>query len=536
MGSSSRRTLLAVLLASSLCASSAAAAPLAAERTRRKDPLDGLRPYAGGWNISDRHYVASVAFSAAPVFAAAAVWFAGLALAALAACCCRCCSRGSPTRDDDYSYSRKTFAASLLLLLAFTATAIVGCSVLYDGQARLDNNTAATLRYVVSQSDGAAASLRGFARFIETAKASGGAAMPRDLGAKVDQVANRVGAAADELAARTASNARKIRTVLDTTRKILIGVAAVMLVLAFMGLVFSLAGLNSVVSFLVFLGWILVTATFILGGVFLLLHNAVGDTCVAMEEWVRRPPDSSNSTALDDILPCADAAATSEALRRSKEVNHQLVATLNGVLANVSNANAFPPGAGPPLNYNQSGPPVPLLCSPYRADLSDRPCAAGEVPAAFAPQAWRGHVCRAAGAPGPEVCATPGRLTPSMYAQALAVANASAGLVGYGPVLAELADCTFVRRAFEAVAADNCPGLRWHSGSVYRSLVTVAAAVAAAVVAWVVHAKERRRRREAVRFRVSPYRLPIEDKSLLKSPRRPYRRAESGGLIGKGGW
>lgn len=252
-----------------------------------------------------------------------------------------------------------------------------------------------------------------------------------------------------------------------------------------------------------------------------------------MEEWVLRPQDSNNSTALDDILPCADAATTSEALRRSKEVNHQLVTTLNGVLANVSNANTFPPGAGPPLNYNQSGPPVPLLCSPY---LSDRPCAAGEVPAAFAPQAWRGHVCQVAGAPGQEVCATPGRLTPSMYAQALAVANASAGLVGYGPVLAELADCTFVRRTFEAVVADSCPGLRRHSGRVYQALVAVAVAVAAAVVAWVVHTKERRRRREAVRFRVSPYRLPIEDKSLLKSPRRPYRRAESGGLIGKGGW
>ncbi|TVU08306.1 hypothetical protein EJB05_41706, partial [Eragrostis curvula] len=31
---------------------------LAAERTRRKDPLDGLRYYTGGWNISDRHYLA----------------------------------------------------------------------------------------------------------------------------------------------------------------------------------------------------------------------------------------------------------------------------------------------------------------------------------------------------------------------------------------------------------------------------------------------------------------------------------------------
>ena len=29
---------------------------LAAEKTRRKDPLDGLRDYAGGWNISDDHY------------------------------------------------------------------------------------------------------------------------------------------------------------------------------------------------------------------------------------------------------------------------------------------------------------------------------------------------------------------------------------------------------------------------------------------------------------------------------------------------
>lgn len=31
---------------------------LAAERTRRKDPLDGLRYYTGGWNISNRHYLA----------------------------------------------------------------------------------------------------------------------------------------------------------------------------------------------------------------------------------------------------------------------------------------------------------------------------------------------------------------------------------------------------------------------------------------------------------------------------------------------
>lgn len=30
--------------------------PLAAERTRRKDPLNGLNKYLYGWNISDNHY------------------------------------------------------------------------------------------------------------------------------------------------------------------------------------------------------------------------------------------------------------------------------------------------------------------------------------------------------------------------------------------------------------------------------------------------------------------------------------------------
>lgn len=29
---------------------------LAAERTRRKDPLNGFQTYTGGWNISERHY------------------------------------------------------------------------------------------------------------------------------------------------------------------------------------------------------------------------------------------------------------------------------------------------------------------------------------------------------------------------------------------------------------------------------------------------------------------------------------------------
>lgn len=522
-----------VVVSATLCAHASAAASdttttvLAAERTRRKDPLDGLRYYTGGWNISNRHYLASAGFSAAPVFAFAALWFVAAAAALVSCCCCFCCRGGGNGNGNSYSYSRRVFALSLLLLLAFTAAAVVACAVLYDGQRKLSGSTTATLDYVVGQADGAAATMRNFTALLEAAKTAGGgvASLPPDVARGVDDVARRVDAAADATAARAASNSRRIRTSLDAVRKVLIGVAAVMLALVLVGFAFSLTGKKSLVSTAVFLAWIIITATLILSGTFLLLHNVIGDTCVAMDEWVAQPQGQGQShTALDDILPCADAAVTAEALRRSKEVNYQLVSKLNQLLSNVSNGNV-PPQAGPPLYYNQSGPPVPLLCSPYSADLSDRPCAVGEVTAADAQQVWQRYVCRAAAGSGrEEVCSTAGRLTPAMYSQMVAVAGLSDGLRRQSPALADVASCVTVRRAFRTVGQRGCPPLRRDSRRVYQALLAASAAGMLAAAAWLVHSRERRRRRDSERFKVSPYRLPIEDKVLLNSPRRPYRR------------
>lgn len=60
----------------------------------------------------------SVGFSAAPVFAAAGVWFAVFGVALFLAGCCYCCC---PSRST--SYSRAALVVSLLLLLTFTAAA-----------------------------------------------------------------------------------------------------------------------------------------------------------------------------------------------------------------------------------------------------------------------------------------------------------------------------------------------------------------------------------------------------------------------------
>ncbi|KAJ0571016.1 putative transmembrane protein [Helianthus annuus] len=107
----------------------------------------------------------------------------------------------------------------------------------------------------------------------------------------------------------------------------------------------------------------------------------MGDTCVAMDEWVQNP---TAHTALDDILPCIDHATAQETLFQTKDVTFQLVDTVNKIITNVANIDPLPfPGL---LNYNQSGPLVPTLCNPLNADKTDRKCQDGELDASNAAQ------------------------------------------------------------------------------------------------------------------------------------------------------
>lgn len=102
--------------------------------------------------------------------------------------------------------------------------------------------------------------------------------------------------------------------------------------------------------------------------------SAIADACVSMDQWVQNP---TAHTALDDIIPCLDSATAQEFLLLTKATTYLLVNVVNGAIMNISNQN-FPPEFEP-LYYNQSGPPVPSLCSPFNADLTNRQCVPGEV-------------------------------------------------------------------------------------------------------------------------------------------------------------
>ncbi|KAL8464589.1 hypothetical protein ACS0TY_034192 [Phlomoides rotata] len=457
---------------------------LAKERTRRKDPLDGLKYYTGGWNISNSHYFTSVLYTGSPLFEVALIWFVAFGVFLLLVCGYVCCCRRRR-----YGYSQFAYALSLTLLLLFTIAAIIGSVVLYTGQGKFHDSTKSTLNYVLEQADSTVHNLKNVSSYLNAAKKIGvdQVSLPPKVQNSIDNVNSLITIAANTLDSVTKDNKDDIFRYLDSVGWFLIIVAAVMLALAMLGFLLSISGLQCIVYILVVIGWILVAITFILCGIFLVLHNVMGDTCVAMNDWVNNP---TANTALDQIIPCVDKATAQQALSESKEVTFQMVQLVNGIIGNISNRN-LPPNAAP-LYYNQSGPFVPLLCNPYNPDKTDRKiCSSGEVGLTNATQVWKNYECQVSN----NICTTVGRLTPSLYDQMSGAVNVSYGLYHYGPFLTNLVDCSFVRDTFYAIHNQHCPDLRRYSRWVYIGLVMVSAAVMLSLILWVLYARERRHRK-----------------------------------------
>ncbi|KAK7265165.1 hypothetical protein RJT34_32781 [Clitoria ternatea] len=255
--------------------------------------------------------------------------------------------------------------------------------------------------------------------------------LPQDVTNGIDRLQTKILTAADNLSNKTKYNSKLIRQCIYGVSVGLIIVASVMLVVAFLGFLFSVFGLYYVVYFLVIVTWILIVGTFILSGSFLVLHNAIGDTCVAMEEWTLNP---TAKTVMDDIIPCVEKATMEETFTRAKTTAYTIVQLFDTVISTVISSNF--------ISYNKSGPTLPLLCNPFNADYTVRSCATDEVTIESAAQAWKSG----------------GRLTPYIYRELEGAVNVTYGLYRYGPTLADLADCTTVRKAFADIRRIYCPG------------------------------------------------------------------------------
>lgn len=448
---------------------------LAAKRTDRPDILHGFKHYRGGWNITDPHYWASVGFTGAAGFILAFLWFFLFGFALVAH---HCFKWRINIKDKGSSRSQRI---SLIMLILFTCAAAIGCILLCVGQDDFHGEAMNTLKYVVNQSDYTVQTLKNVTEYLSLAKTINIAqlVLPSNVMDDIDKLNVDLNAAADTLTEKTSENAGKIVKVFNAVRSALITVAAVMLILALLGFLLSILGHQHAIHIFVVSGWLLVAVTFILCGVFILLNNAISDTCLAMEEWVENPHAAS---ALSSILPCVDQRTTNNTLVQSKEVITDIVNVVNTYIYTFANAN---PSQTEFNYYNQSGPSMPPLCYPFDSLYQDRQCEPREVSMANASVVWQNYTCMVSSS---GLCTTVGRVIPDIYRQLVAAVNESYALEYYTPVLLSLQDCKFVRDTFLEITSSHCPPLEHYLKIVNAGLGLISVGVLLCLVLWILYA------------------------------------------------
>ncbi|XP_050372324.1 uncharacterized protein LOC126790208 [Argentina anserina] len=482
---------------------------LAAKRTKRPDILDGLKRYRGGWDIVNRHYWASVGFTGAGGFIISVLWFVAFGMVLVVH---HCCGWRMNIKDEG---SHRSQRMCLIILIVFTCAATVGCILLSVGQAEFHEEVLHTLKFVVNQSDYTVQTLRNVTQYLSLAKEINVAQvfLPSYVMDSIDKLDGDLNTAADTLTEKTSENSDKVKKVFSIVRSVLIAVAAVMLFLAVIGLVLSILQHQHAIHIFIFSGWLLVAITFILCGAFVILNNAVSDTCLAMEEWVDNP---HAETALSNILPCVDQKTTNQTLSQSKGIVNDMVSVVNQFI--YTYANTYPSHSDPYF-YNQSGPLMPTLCYPYDSELRDTQCGDQQVSITNASLVWQNYTCEVSAS---GMCVTPGRVKPEIYSQLVAAVNESYALQHYTPRLLSLQNCNFVRETFQTITSSYCPPLEHYLKIVNAGLALISVGVLLCLVLWVLYAN-RPQREEAF----ATLSLPVKSRSKKSGPITHSRNSSS---------
>jgi hypothetical protein len=171
----------------------------------------------------------SVSFTGVSGFLLAALWFIFSGMAAVGRC-----YFGS--RMAKRKVSRADIVQPVLLVV-FALTLIAGCIVLLYGQSKFHEEATRTVDFVVNQSDFTIQSLRNVTEYLSFAQTITVAALylPSDIQGQIDNLKGDLNKAADTISQKTAENYKRIRKVLHIMSVVLICIAALLPVLAFLG-------------------------------------------------------------------------------------------------------------------------------------------------------------------------------------------------------------------------------------------------------------------------------------------------------------
>ncbi|KAL0286486.1 UNVERIFIED_CONTAM: hypothetical protein Sangu_2730500 [Sesamum angustifolium] len=397
--------------------------------TVRVDPLDHLKKYRGGYNITNPHYLGSTVFTGIYGFALAALWLlCGLGYGVFRIVMIICCKSRKKHKKREDSHMQ-----CLLLALVFTLLAIAACGLVLGGDAKFHSRARMIIEVIIGRVGAASNTI-----YKTTGAMKNISSSLSEVGTLTEATAflNSTSLKLDAQAADIEKQAYGTRQLIENGLKLVYTVTMTIFSLT-LTVVIALLGYN--------------------------FCSFAGDTCTALEGFQKDPYNNS----LSHLLPCEKLLSAKPVLNVSIGV-HELV---NKVNTDISNRFGD----------------ILQLCNPFASaptyEYQPWNCPATSIQIGDIPQVLRLIAC-----PDSEstTCVGGIMIPGQQFKMVEAYSSSVQKLLDAYPGVESLIKCQPIMDTFSEILQKHCTPLKRHLRLIWVALVFLSMVLMALVTIWTV--------------------------------------------------
>ncbi|KAJ9178513.1 hypothetical protein P3X46_010391 [Hevea brasiliensis] len=435
--------------------------------TVRVDPLDHFKKYRGGYDITNKHYWSSTAFTGVYGYVIGVLWLlAGIIYGSILLANTYCCkTRKKGNLKKKLPCHKQCYFWPILLAILFTVLAITASGLVLGGNVKFRSRARTVVDIIIDTADGASGTLFNTTGAMKEIRDS---IAESNVSAEAEQASSFLTSTSEKLddqAADIDRHARKNRRLIMKVLKIVYIITTVTISLNLAAVIsLSVCGtlrLRRALNLLIVLCWILTALCWVLFGVYFFLGKFAGDTCTALENFQENPYNNS----LSSILPCDELLKAKPVLTDVSEGIYNIV---NQVNENISVVQLCNPFSGPP-EYQ------------YQADN----CPANTIQIGDIPKILEPLTCSGT---SNATCSAGQFITIDDFRILGDFTSSIQNLLNAFPGMESLVECQSVSNAFSEILTHHCKPLKKYARMVWGSMLFLSLSMVFLVLIWTVQA------------------------------------------------
>ncbi|ONK57861.1 uncharacterized protein A4U43_C09F4960 [Asparagus officinalis] len=437
-------------------------------RTQRVDPLNDLKKYRGGYNITNKHYWSSTIFTGKFGYIIAALWLiAGLIYAIILLVTSLCCNKRRKRKENKKLLcSRKYNLWPVLLAIILTLLAIVASGVALSGSVGFNSRAKIIKNIILDAANNASGTIYSVTDAVKAMQNDSQIYRRLDRSGRLNSTLQRLDGDADRIERKAGKTMHYLNKGLKILNVVTIVTVSVNLV-AVIGLLVSgpFLRLRRIFHMLIIICWVLIILFWVYFGLYYFLNKFAGDTCAALDEFRQDPRNST----LSSILPCNDQTSAKTALHDVGAGIHNIVDQVN---ANIPSLQSL----------SQQG--VEYICNPFSGppDYNYQPenCSSNTIQIGNIPQLLKAYSC------SNETCKQGEFISAGNYNKAVVYTSSIQEIVDAYPGMESLVDCKLVKDAFSKILFEECKPLKKHVHIAWAAFVALSTIMVIMVLLWIV--------------------------------------------------